>query len=286
MKKAFLLIILAICLIAPLFGQDRIARRPLYPAASSFAPSDISGLKVWYKSDSMVADGDATSNGDAVAKWTDKSGNSNPLYDQNTSTKRPTYQTNQINSLPAVSFDGTSDELRTGTLAGGGASVSWGSQVFTLYAVQQDNSGNPTAGVGWNWVTADDGGGFTYFQLQRYTNTSTTRWRAYDTSGNGTQVTTTISNGTASSDWHILSAIARSGNVQLYVDGVATTSVSRTGTNQNKSCPLWVGGLFGGSFTTLKLAELYVYNTANSDTDRHSNESYLSTKYGISVSVQ
>lgn len=262
-----------------------ILRRPLF--VSNFSPSDLSNLKLWYKADAMVANSDATNDGDAVQKWTDSVvGNNWPLYDQGSSTKRPTYKTNQINSLPAVSFDGSSDELRTGTSGGGGSSVTWGSTTATTFAVLQDNSPNPTAGVSVCWLHADDGSGSPMWLLSRYNNTTTARFRGFNTTPTSFDITGTVSNGTAGSDWHILSAVRRASDVQLYIDGVAITLVSTTGTNQNKSTPLWIGGIFGGGFTVMKLSEAYVYTSALSDADRHSNESYLSSKYGISVSVQ
>ncbi len=275
--------------LSPLAAQDKKlllgAGGPT--AATTTLPGDLANLKVWYKADAMVANGDATNDGDAVAKWTDSAtGNNWPLYDQNTSSKRPAYKTNQVNSLPSVNFDGSSDELRTGTTGGGGTSVTWGTTTLTAFIVLQDSSPNPGAGVGVTWLTADDGSGFPMFLSQRYTNTGNARWRGYNTAGTGFEVFFSVTNGTASTDWHILSLMRRATETQVYVDGVAQTATASTGTAQNKSTPLWMGGIFGGGFAVVKVAEAYVYTDAKSDADRHSQESYLSNKYGISVSVQ
>lgn len=59
----------------------------------------------WCKADAL-----SLSNNDPVSSWTDSSGNGFHL--SNTLTARPTFLTNQINSLPAVSFDGSNDFLR------------------------------------------------------------------------------------------------------------------------------------------------------------------------------
>lgn len=64
----------------------------------------------WLKADAL-----SLANNDPVSSWTDSSGNGYDLT--NTSTARPTYLTNQINALPAVSFDGTNDFLRNSSVS-------------------------------------------------------------------------------------------------------------------------------------------------------------------------
>jgi len=49
-------------------------------------------------------------NSDPVSSWTDESGNSNNAT-QGTGANQPTFLTNQVNSLPAVDFDGSNDNL-------------------------------------------------------------------------------------------------------------------------------------------------------------------------------
>lgn len=85
-----------------------------------FAPSSISGLIGWYSSrfhSSMLVERTsattvATSNGDAIGTWNDLSGNGRTLT-ASTDAKRPTLETNAINGLPGVKFDGVDDGLLT-----------------------------------------------------------------------------------------------------------------------------------------------------------------------------
>ena len=72
-----------------------------YPGVSvpPFAPTDIAGLTLWLKADSIVGLND----GDAVSTWSDSSGNGNDGT-QAVGANRPTYQTNEVNNLPAVQF--------------------------------------------------------------------------------------------------------------------------------------------------------------------------------------
>ncbi len=80
--------------------------------ASTSAPVTITvtlprtvDIQSWLKADLLNL-----TNGAAVTTWTDSSGKNNSPT-QSTSSKRPTFQTNQINGLPALRFDGTDDTL-------------------------------------------------------------------------------------------------------------------------------------------------------------------------------
>jgi len=64
----------------------------------SFLPSG--NLSGWYKADAITG----LSDGAAVASWVDSSGRSNTLA-QSTSGAQPSYETNELNSLPIVRFD-------------------------------------------------------------------------------------------------------------------------------------------------------------------------------------
>jgi hypothetical protein len=64
----------------------------------SFLPAD--NLAGWYKADAITG----LSDGDAVASWVDSSGRGNTLT-QSTSGAKPSYETNEVNSLPIVRFD-------------------------------------------------------------------------------------------------------------------------------------------------------------------------------------
>jgi hypothetical protein len=69
---------------------------------------------LWLKPDVGVFNDDAgtipAGNGDGVAVWADQSGNGNDCT-QTTSADRPEYQSNIINSLPAISFDGGNEYM-------------------------------------------------------------------------------------------------------------------------------------------------------------------------------
>jgi len=72
--------------------------------AKAWSPSDcVAPLSAWYKADSInVVDGGS------VSAWSDSSGNSNTAS-QGDGTKQPTLQTNELNGLSVVRFDGSND---------------------------------------------------------------------------------------------------------------------------------------------------------------------------------
>ena len=67
-------------------------------------PDQVSDCALWLRSDDLVT------SGSNVTTWNNKV-NSNKNAGQSTATKQPTLQTNQINGLSAVRFDGTDDCL-------------------------------------------------------------------------------------------------------------------------------------------------------------------------------
>lgn len=76
-------------------------------------PTDISGLMLWLKADAIVG----LSDGDPVSTWEDSS-TANNDFAQSTALQKPTYQTNELNSLPIVRFDGGNDSLVSGSITG------------------------------------------------------------------------------------------------------------------------------------------------------------------------
>lgn len=66
-------------------------------------PSGISGLQAWYAADTGVSCSGACSDGGGVSAWNDKSSNANNL---SVGTGTPVYHTSQINTKPAITFDG------------------------------------------------------------------------------------------------------------------------------------------------------------------------------------
>src|SRR6056300_1268808 len=69
-------------------------------------------LRIWYYgSDVTQFQPTNPSDGDTITQWNDKSNYAHNANPTGGATKRPTYQTNELNSLSVVQFDGTNDCL-------------------------------------------------------------------------------------------------------------------------------------------------------------------------------
>ena len=123
------------------------------PAA--WTPASIAGLQLWLDASQITGLND----GDAVATWSDLSGNGNHAT-QATASKRPTYQTNEQNGLPVVLGDGVDDFLEC-------ASAVFPTADFTIYAVLKNVSGQ---GQNYRAFGSSDSGGLNGFCLISLTN--------------------------------------------------------------------------------------------------------------------
>lgn len=78
--------------------------------AAAWTPASIAGLQLWLDASQIAGLND----GDAVATWSDVSGNAQHAT-QATASKRPLYKTSILNGQPVVRFDGVDDFLENGT---------------------------------------------------------------------------------------------------------------------------------------------------------------------------
>lgn len=218
-----------------------------------FAPSDISGLKIWLKADA----GAGSSDNDPVGTWTDQSGTSHD-FTQATSGKKPLYKTNIRNGLPVVRFDGSDDELSGGDLS---AVFTTGGSVFAAMNAATNGSqkilGLETKNNdGW-WSFAADG----YWATFRSSRLSAT----------GTFPTT---------GWHVYSLTADNGsNYKVWTDGVSAIS-SGAFTFDGGNAHLIGKQTTNNQWLAFDYGELIVYDTALGTTDRQSVEAYLNARWG------
>jgi len=92
--KLFLFILIFFLFNIPLFAQ------------SNFKPTDISGLTLWLRADSNIV-----LNGNNVTQWNDCSTNNNNCT-QTTISSQPIIINNEINGKPSIRFDGTNDFIK------------------------------------------------------------------------------------------------------------------------------------------------------------------------------
>lgn len=228
----------------------------------TFSPPAVSGLIAWYDfSDASTLFTDTgrttavSADGNAIKGVTDKSGTGHHLSE---ATNGPAYKLNIKNALSVSRFDGTNDILKT-------AAFGSTAQPFTVFAVTDwaSATGTPFDGLDVNTVR--------HFRLDANT-ISTFAGARLDCLGTASadiedwQAWAHTFNGASSKIWESGTERA-SGNV-----GTAAITGFTLGDHGGG------GGFFGGDF-----AEFLVYNAALSDASRDAVETYLGTKWGITV---
>ncbi len=217
-------------------------------------PDSTSGLQVWLKADSITG----LSDDEAVTTWTDSSSVSNNVT-QSTADKKPLYKTNIINSQPVVRFDGTNDTLT-------GAFSSSVSTPYTLFAVATFRSSYTSQ------EAILDGGGDLNGYLFRSVNNSS----AYFNNSNqiGSVAATT-------NNWNIYSVLVNGASSALRANNGTAATGTLAGTALLGLRLAERGG--GVEFGDVDIAEVMVYNSALSTSDRQGLEAYLQGKYGINA---
>lgn len=234
-----------------------------YYSGSTFSPSDISGLKIWLKADSLVL-----SNNDPVTTWADSSGNSNDVT-QGSAGAKPTYKTNIHNGKPSLSFDG-GDSLANASLSAT-VSLNTGCTIFVVFSHTIGSSLGS-----WKYIQRIDSSVSGYLILCSPNGNAGGEDEAWvDVNGTTAARFTGLNDGVA----HIL-GIKYSGTVATpYIDGTAGSTVS--GTISNAANRLYIGSNNAGSENfNGYISEYIAYNSQLSDADRQSVEGYLRSKYG------
>lgn len=240
----------------------------IFGGSSAFSPNDIAGLRFWYDAESL-----GLSNGAGVATWTDQSVNGLDLT-QATGANQPTYQTNVLNGLAVVDFDGTNDYVGRST-----TSISPTTGWWTAFAVVQVDT---VTGV--HAVIGNDGA------------TGSTDRMAQVLRFNGTAVESIAFNTTptaftdgagvtaATGTWYILTATRTADQVVAFVDGSSNGATGTSGTTaKGSNAPLRLGADIATptAFLDGRIAEAIGYSAVLTATERGDVESYLADKYGL-----
>lgn len=215
-------------------------------AVTPFSPSDIAGLKLWLKADSL-----ALANNDPVTTWTDSSGLGNHAT-QATVAKKPTFKTAIVNGKPVIRFDGADDVLACPAITAASG--------LTGFCV-----GKVTVALPYQMMFVIQSG---FVELR----------------GNGTGAITdfltnglTAVTGGASTAWHVHSFGNNGTNLsQFWTDGVSN------GTQPNSAAcgtPSFGDRVAGGGPLNGDIAEVLLYDTLLSTPNRQAVELYLKTKF-------
>lgn len=232
---------------------------------TSYDPSTMgSNLKAWYKADAITG----LSNGSAVSSWSDSSGNSNTAS-QGTATNQPTYRTSIINGQPVVRFDGTNDYMGTSFIPPTGANPR------TIFTVTSNHS---TTGTG-RWVYAYGlSPNNTMYGLMNVI--SSTAYFANDY-WNSNLTSSYTSSGTTP----IISQVYNGTTDLMYANGTQVGTKTQTLATASGSLRLGARADTVTAYGGFDMAEMLVFDSALTATQRQMVETYLYRKYNISVST-
>jgi len=218
----------------------------------------------------QTAGGVVSGNGDPVGSWLDQSGNSHDVA-QVAGGERPLYETNQINGLPSLTFDGVDDYFSDGP----NNNVIFTAGAKTFYAVVNPTSFNTDNATPYQNELVLGGGG-AFFDFCHFRSTGPVVGH-YNWDGNTDVVTTSTSTG-----WQIVYGRHDGINITISVDGGAESNTA-SGNTTNMGGVAKIGFLSGAGYLTGKLARVICYNVAHDAAQKAQNLAYLSSLYGISV---
>lgn len=246
-------------------------------------PRSISGLYAWYDATQGLFNATSggavvTTNGGAIARWEDSSGNGRHLT-QGTSSLMPTLLTANRNGKNVVSFN--SDFLVS--------SANWGlgqNKVFIFYVAKWNAYDPSNINTLFDMSGSDAGQFFAMnylgnFVLRYYTNGF---WE------------TNIPMSTFGTNWHSVASLfprQSSGNFNYntYVNKTLTASISANDNNINFASNRYFGigdavsatGAANGAPSNMYLAEIAIYLRPNNitDKDRQNMDAYFQEKWGI-----
>jgi hypothetical protein len=240
------------------------------PVEAVAAPTDISGCVGWWDASDAAtlfdADTGSTLATTTVGRWQDKSGQGNDLL-QATAGSRPSITASALNGLPALTFDGTADFLRT-------ASFTLNQPYEYLMVFRFDS-----AYVSATAPRVIDAG------------TQPSPGRGGEVFRNGTDDIRTFSGSS------IVGSAVPSGQLQQYnlwsfsFNGASSRLRYRAGEYEvlgnpgaNNGSRITLGAdsnATAASFSGISVAEVIVYNAALSVADRARIEKYLQEKYAL-----
>lgn len=222
--------------------------------AAAWTPASIPGLLLWLDANQITGLND----GDAVATWTDASGNGYNAT-QGSASARPIYKTGILNSRPVVRWDGVDDRLTNATFAV--------NQPCTWFAVVRTTGGD----AAFRFVL--DAAAGTVRQAIFYS-VAPTKWTSFagslvDESGT-----------TGGSVWRSIQTVFDGASSSLIVAGVTTSgnpgSSALSGGYVLGRVVNETGFQFGGD-----IAEIGCYNSVISGANLSALQSYLNAKYGL-----
>lgn len=229
-------------------------RRAASQFTSASAPP-VAGYAGWWDASDTAT---VTTSGGAVSQWSDKSTNGLHFV-QGTANKQPA-ATGSQNGRQVIVFDGSNDAMTTGSVALG-ASTTWFIVATPSTGTNDYLLEHQTPGAQMSLITK-----FASRAFELYVDGFIGNPRF--TIGSGSET-----------GWHQLTVRRATTAYASWIDGA--TSGTGTGTSSTLTGSLYLGADdTGANFAAVSVAEVIVYASALSPTDRQSVEAYLKSKWG------
>jgi hypothetical protein len=222
------------------------------------SPDDIAGLTIWLEADAIGGLAD----GDPITTWEDSSAANNDGT-QIDGAAKPAYQTNELNGLPIVRFDGSNDFFNLPDLSALTAGTA-----FVVVKLDADPPGS--VGQSGLWHLGTDAVNATYFIYPPDSN-------LYDAFGS-TSRPAGVDPTPSMAEWRIYEAVSATNDWRNYIDG---TLLGTDGTNTVgfPAAPLLGSGLANVNYLDGDMAEFILFDSALSDSNRDAVRNYLIAKW-------
>jgi hypothetical protein len=226
-------------------------------------------MLMWFKADYGIET--SSSN---VTSWFDMSSNENTAT-QSTGANQPTLVNNAVNSMPAVSFNGSSHFLQ---LPSTGASFSNGATIFIVT--------KPTA-VATNARFLDFGNTALSNHNLFLSEPSNTAFSIHVYSSVGVDSSVTASSGVTLNQYQLLEAVhSGSSSATLYTTGSQTATGSLNNIPGTTRANNFIARNIGNTlFFQGEIAEIIIYNKSLTASERAGVEAYLFARYGLFVNA-
>jgi hypothetical protein len=253
-------------------------RRGFFGGSAAFSPTNIAGLQLWLDAttglfDATSGGSEVTTDGSAVARWEDQSGNGRHII-QATVNDRPILKTSIQNSKNILRFDGTSDYLsRTDAFV-----YNFGSA--TIFCVVKSSPGLDARLIAEGSSTSNVQ---IYAPIQAFATTAS-KLSSFIRANSSAVNLAQQDYGTAfDGTFRLVGCVDTGSNYAGYVNKISSLNANytRTTTTLNRFS---VGCLIRNTlsnFFSCDLGEVIIYGSALSTTDRQSVENYLYNKWAI-----
>lgn len=287
-ELSLVLFIVGFLIFGVLAGQYMVRSFTLAKARSLTSSSSVGGIEdltFWFETtseDSFLAS--EVVDGGTISQWNDI--NPRLQFKKNltdstsgTSTDRPIYTERALGNLPALYFDGAADTLTRTNVYGN--DLTPGSEI-TVFIVQKaitplQSSHSVT------WIGASS----SKVNLHIPWSDSNIYWDFGICCGAGSRVSTAMPTNFVN-NWNIISTIRRTdgtGDITVNNTSIVTTSSFNNVISGSDSGTFAVGSNgSGATFFKGYMAEIIIYSRALSTDERSQVMSYLSRKWGISIS--